>query len=271
MYAPEKNGIDLSSPKVGIIAGNGDLPDRLSDALRVQGIAPVVARLGLDFGVGQAGAIMAFFKSQSVTDLVMVGGLQRPNWLTLKVDGAGLRIVSRVLFRMLGDDGLLRVVRDALEDEGFRVHGVQRYMPELLAPNGLLGQISASIGTGDLARGLNAAKEHGARDMGQSVVMVDGKVEAFEKRDGTNALMRQMAGVSGCKILFKASKPQQDLDLDLPTIGRRTIDTAIQCGFNGIAVEAGRTLFLDRDYVVEQADRNGLFVIGLVSGEVSHD
>lgn len=271
MYAPEKVGIAPSLPKVGIIAGNGDLPDQLSSALRAQGIEPVVARLGVDFGVGQAGAIMAFFKNQSVVDLVMVGGLQRPNWLTLKVDGAGLRIVARVLFRKLGDDGLLRVVREALEGEGFHVHGIQRYMPNLLAPEGVLGRIVSPIDAHDLERGIAAAKEHGAKDLGQSVVMVDGNIQGFETRDGTNALMRQMASVTGCKILFKASKPQQDLDLDLPTIGRRTIDTAVQCGFSGVVVEAGRTLFLDRDYVLEEADRNGLFVIGLSSVEGSHD
>lgn len=266
MYAPEKDGIAHPHSVVGIIAGNGDLPDRLAARLTEQGFVPVIARLGGDFGVGQAGAIISYFKKMNVHDLVMVGGLQRPNWLTLKVDLAGLRIVSKFLFRKLGDDGLLRAVRGALESEGFRVQGVHRYMPELLAPFGQLGSVCAPLDVAawdrEVAAGLGAAKAHGARDLGQSVVFLDGHVFDLEDRGGTNALMRRAASARGRKILFKAAKPQQDLDLDLPTIGRRTIDTAIECGFSGIVVEAGRTLFLDRDYVIAQADRHGIFVFG---------
>ncbi|MCB1559004.1 MAG: UDP-2,3-diacylglucosamine diphosphatase LpxI [Alphaproteobacteria bacterium] len=251
---------------VGIIAGNGDLPLRLVKALERDGHGAVLLRLGVDYSVGQAGAIISFFKDKKIHDLVLVGGLARPNFLTLKVDRRGMQIVSKLLRRSLGDDALLRIIREELEADGFRVHGIHEFMPELLCPVGVLVS-----GKGDdfldefLSVGIKAAKEHGALDLGQSVILDarTGSVLAKEEKAGTNALMKSVARCEGLKVLFKASKPQQDYALDLPTIGEKTIEVAYQCGVSGIVVEAGATLIPDLDKVRSLCEAYGIFLYGV--------
>ncbi|HNQ92686.1 MAG TPA: UDP-2,3-diacylglucosamine diphosphatase LpxI [Alphaproteobacteria bacterium] len=253
-----------SPEKIGIIAGNGDLPDQLAAAIAADGDHPVIVRLGEDFSVGQAGSIINFFKAQNVGTLVMVGGLARPNWLNLKTDLKGLAIVLKVMFRCLGDDALLKVIRGELEREGFEILGVHHFMPDLLCPEGVLGKVVPNESQIEAIReGYKAAKDHGQADRGQSVIVCDGKVLAFEEKSGTNELIRSVAGAHGQKILVKVSKPQQDRDFDLPTIGPATVDAAVASGFHGIAVEALSTLVPNRDDVIRACDVAGLFFVGM--------
>lgn len=266
MCAAKENSV-IPLKKIGIIAGNGDLPQLLSARLVELGYSPVLLTLGTDFSVGQAGKILAFFKDQKISDLVLVGGLSRPNWFALKMDFKGLCIVSKLFWRILGDDALLKIVRREIEREGFSVRGIQEFMPELLAPSGVMGKIRPdkddlfSIGLG-----VKAVKQHGRNDKGQAVVVSGRSVLAKEGRFGTNALMKSVGHWGQGKILVKMSKPQQDDDLDLPTIGVRTVEAAYQNGFKGIVVEAGCTLIVELDCVTHKCDELGIFLIGVEEG-----
>lgn len=251
--------------KIGIIAGGGSLPVLLAGKLRREGAVAVTGLIGVDFGVGEAGKIIDFFKSQSVKKMVLVGSLRRPNWLALRTDWRGVKIISKILFRKVGDDALLKIIRRELEKEGFELLGIHELMPELLCPSGALGKtVPSEKMRHSIHKGLQAARQHGAADKGQSVIVdiVTGDVIAREGRSGTDALMRSVAGYEGQKILVKASKPQQDLALDMPTVGSGTIETARQCGFIGIVVEAGKTLIPDIDDAVILADQYGIFIWG---------
>ena len=261
MCPAEKNSL-----KVGLIAGNGDLPARLIRALEQQGGEVVPVYLGVDYSVGQAGAIISHFKEHQVTDLVMVGGLQRPNLLTLKVDKRGMQIVAKLLRRSLGDDALLRLIREELEADGFHIHGIHEYMPELLFPLGVhVVPENWNISEEFLRAGFSAAKEHGAQDLGQSIILdgLSGHVIAREDKRGTDFLMKSVARLDGIKILVKVSKPQQDHALDLPTIGMKTVAMAQACGISGIVVEAGATLSPDFEMVLNKCREQGIFLCGM--------
>lgn len=261
MCSTEKNSL-----KVGLIAGNGDLPARLIRALEQQGGEVVPVYLGVDYSVGQAGAIISHFKEYQVTDLVMVGGLQRPNLFRLKVDKRGMQIVAKLLRRPLGDDALLRLIREELEAEGFRIHGIHEYMPEILFPAGV-HVIPENWSASDeiLRAGFSAAKAHGAQDLGQSIILDghDGHVIAREDKRGTDFLIKSVAHLDGIKILVKVCKPQQDRALDLPTIGTKTVNIAQACGISGIVAEAGATLSPDFDDVINKCRDYGIFLCGM--------
>ncbi len=265
--------------KIGLIAGQGEIPPLLTSRWQQQGLTPVVVGLrGITpeqtltghisavFSIGQAGHILDFFKSHGVTKLVMVGGLQRPNFWTLRTDATGFSIVLKLLFRKIGDDTLLRIIRSAIEKYGIAVAGVHEFLPELLCPQGVLGHIQPTASDRQVIKeGLNAAKHHGAADKGQSVIINDHGVIGFEDVAGTNALIASCAGRDNA-ILVKVSKPQQDMALDMPTIGVSTVENAHRAGLKGIAVEAGKTIIMNRDAVIESCNRYGLFLIG-----ASHD
>lgn len=270
-----------SSQKIGLIAGHGDLPSLLIRKWEEAGLIPVIValhgftspevisgRISRFFSIGQAGGILRFLKSEGVTELVMVGGLKRPNFLTLRTDFVGLGIIIRLIFRRMGDDSLLKFIRSEIEKFGIQVVGVHKYLPEILCPHGVLGHIQPSVDDLKLiSKGYKIAKNHGAEDKGQSVVISpDGKL-GFESKYGTNALISSYKNSSG-HILVKVSKPQQDLALDMPTIGIKTVELAYQSGFKGIAVESGKTIILEQEKVISLCNEYRIFLIGMSLNDV---
>ncbi len=266
--------------KVGIIAGSGRPPALLAETLERQGHTPYIIALDgsaepelyqsrnhLLVPIGRAGRIIKWLRENGVTELVLSGALKRPEWAKLKVDPRGLMFVVKVALKSLGDDGLLRVVRNELEKDGFHLRGIHEFVPELLAPEGVIGQVlplPEDMGTIEL--GYNAAKEHGRQDKGQSVIVQQDTVLGLEGSDGTAALMTRAGKIKSVgrgPILVKVSKPQQDLAIDLPTIGLKTVESAHEWGYAGIAVEAGLTLIVDLENVKLLCDRYGMFILGL--------
>ena len=266
----------LPSKEIGLIAGQGSIPECLAARWESQGLTPVIVglkgitdpslyknRIAAEFSIGQAGHILNFFKSRGVTKLVMVGALKRPNFWTLRTDFVGMKIVAKLLFRRMGDDSLLRFIRREIEKFGISVVGVHDYMPELLCPAGVLTETHPTDDDLKLIQvGFVAAKQHGADDKGQSIVVNASGVCAVEGHHGTNTLISSCAGQPNA-ILVKVSKPQQDLALDMPTIGISTIRHAIDAGFKGIAIEAHKTIILDKEEVIALCIDNGLFLMGL--------
>ena len=264
------------SLKIGLIAGQGPIPERLVSRWEEQGHTPVIVglkditdsalfknRIAAEFKIGQAGHILNFFKQNDVKKIVMIGALRRPNFWTIIPDWEGITILAKLLMRRRGDDSLLRFVRAEIERYGLTVVGVQEFMPELLCPAGPLTQLHPTTDQLKMITvGFDAAKQHGANDKGQSVVVTPNAIAARETEKGTNALIDSCANMQNA-ILVKASKPQQDLALDMPTIGISTVDHIIKAGLKGIAVESGKTIIMDKDDVVRKCDDHGIFLIGL--------
>lgn len=262
--------------RLGILAGGGDLPRLLVDACRAHGIEPfVVAFKGQgDFGwllddishevikIGKAGRVMSALRAHDVRDVVMLGAIAKPSVAALAPDMTGLKFLAKYGYSALGDDGLLSALRQFLEGEGFALHGAHRFMPEMVVPSGVLGVHGVDDYAGDIEVGMAAALALGAQDKGQSVVMRAGAVIAREGRSGTDAMIAGADDGRGA-VLVKMCKPQQDRDLDLPTIGPATVRACLDQGFAGIAVHAGESFFVEREAAIALADEAGLFVIGV--------
>jgi len=137
-----------------------------------------------------------------------------------------------------------------------------------LAPEGVLGRLRPDAqALADIDHARRIARALGALDIGQAVVVQQGLVLGVEAIEGTDALLRRCAklrreGPGG--VLVKVEKPGQEQRADRPTIGPQTVALAVAAGLRGIAVEAGATIVLDRDEVVNAADRAGLFVVGIL-------
>ncbi len=267
-------------PKLGILAGGGILPARLIEHCRATGrpyfVVAFNGHCDVDtvrdaphgwFRLGAAGSIINALRANVARDLVMVGWIKRPRLRDLRPDWQGLRILAGIWRCFLGgDDALLRAVAKVLEGKGFRVCGIQEVMEGLLAPAGAFGRVSPdSAGARDVTEGMKAARDLGARDLGQAVLVRSGAVIAREGPDGTDAMLMQSAGLlaGGGGVLVKMRKPQQDMRIDLPSIGPDTVRLAVKLGLTGIAVEAGNALVVDFPEVVRAADEAGIFVVGV--------
>jgi hypothetical protein len=266
--------------RLGIVAGAGRLPQRLVESCRAAGRDVFVLALegaaepetvrGVPHAwcrVGAAAMGLALLRENNVTELVLAGGIRRPSLIALRPDWRAAKLFARIGYRALGDDGLLSAIVSELEQEGFRVLGVDQLLDGGSVVEGPLGKIHPDPQSeADIERGLHVARAIGALDIGQAVVVQQGLVLGVEAVEGTDELLRRCAalrreGPGG--VLVKVEKPGQERRADRPTIGLRTVVLGAETGLLGIAIEAGATIVLDRDEVIRAADRAGLFVVGI--------
>ncbi|MEE2761381.1 MAG: UDP-2,3-diacylglucosamine diphosphatase LpxI [Pseudomonadota bacterium] len=270
--------------KLGILAGGGDLPKRLARlcqttgrdyfivAFSEQADADLVVEAPHEWiALGAGGQILEALRREQVSEVVMAGHIKRPKLSELKLDAYGAKLLARIGYRMLGDNSLLSALAEALKKEGFSVRGADELETALLAPIGVLGAIVPNhAALKNITVGIKAARALGAEDLGQAVIVSGETVVARETQDGTDAMIQRVGGSSGKDgVLVKMKKPDQDRRIDLPTIGSSTVENAAAAGLSGIAVEAGATLVLDRENMVQKADTAGLFVIGVRASDWS--
>jgi DUF1009 family protein len=195
----------------------------------------------------------------------MAGTIRRPSAKDVRPDLWGVKFLAKTGAMALGDDGLVSALVKALESEGFEVIGADEIVPEYLVPVGLLGTISPTDDCkADIPYALSAARALGERDEGQAAVVHSSNIIAEERSDGTDALLHRLTetkNVGG--VLAKTLKPNQERRVDLPTIGKQTIENAHAAGLSGIVVEAGNAFFYEREEALALADNLGLFVIGV--------
>jgi DUF1009 family protein len=278
---------------LGIVAGGGSVPLHVADAAARAGRSVFILGIGdeADEGItayphaflqwGQIGRMQKIFNQHDIEDLVLVGNIRvRPDYRKLKLDMGAVRVVPKVISLLAnGDSNLLSGVISLLGDLGFKVVGAHEIAPDLVVGEGLMGRNAPDkAALRDIERAMQAARAIGLIDAGQAAVAVNGRVVALEAAEGTDAMLKRVAelrekgrlrwsGRSG--VLAKCAKPQQDLRVDMPTIGPKTVRAAIDIGLAGIAAEAGRVMVVDRQTVAAEAESNGIFVIGdLLRSEV---
>jgi hypothetical protein len=271
---------NLGANILGIVAGGGGLPRRLVEAcqqtgrevfvLALEGAADRETVADVPHAwcpIGAAGRGLALLRENQVRELVLAGGVRRPSLVSLRPDWRAAKFFARVGYRALGDDGLLSAVVAELEREGFRVIGPDQVLRAGLAAEGLFGRISPDAqAMADITHGTRVARVVGRLDIGKAVVVQQGMVLGVEAIEGTDELIRRCAGLrreGPGGVLVKVEKPGQEQRADRPTIGPTTVALAAEAGLRGIAVEAGATIVVDRDDVIDAADRAGLFVVGI--------
>lgn len=266
--------------KLGIIAGGGDLPRMVIDACRnndrdfhvfaLEGQADdaIVEGVSHDwYRLGAGGAALKRAHELKIREFVLAGSVRRPSFASLRPDMKTLAFIMRIGSKGFGDDGILRRVVDAIEEEGFKVIGPDSLLDEMTVGAGPLGkQAPDEAGEADIERGRAVLKAMSAADIGQAVIVQQGMVLGVEAIEGTDALIDRCAalrreGPGG--VLVKLPKQGQERRTDLPTIGPETVQRAIAAGLSGIAIAAGATIVISREAVVAAADEAGIFLVAI--------
>lgn len=276
----------MSSGALGIIAGGGDLPRAIAESAHASGRSVFVLRLmnltgdwaneyaNETFALGELGRAMKALKAHECSDVILAGNVQRPKFSEIKLDTRAMLAAPRVIAAALkGDDALLRSVVDMFEREGMRVVGAAEAAPNLIAKPGVMGRVKPSAeNESDIVLAFRVARAMGAFDVGQAAVVCAGLTLSVEAAEGTDATVARVAllpehirGTPGKLrgVLVKAPKPIQDRKTDLPVVGVETVRNAAKVYLAGIAIEAGGALIVDRAAVVAEADRLGLFLVGV--------
>jgi DUF1009 family protein len=267
--------------KLGLIAGNGKFPLIFAEQARKEGYSLVaVAHRGETLKeieglveevawiyVGQLGRMVRTFLRAGITEAVMAGGIQKVKFLeNFRPDLRGARFLARL--KSKDDDALLRGIADELETDGIKVLDSTLCLPEIVAAEGVLTRRSPRPAEwADIRLGFRVVKEIGRLGIGQTVVIKKQVVVAVEALEGTDAAIERGGKLAGSGfVVVKASKPQQDLRFDVPAVGIATIRRIHEMNGTALAVEAARTLLLEKDVLIKEADGFGISVLALRGG-----
>jgi DUF1009 family protein len=265
----------VAEKKLALVAGNGIFPVLVARGAKAAGVE-VVAVAHRDetdpaiedevaevvwVRVGELGRTIRIFVDAGCDHAVMAGGIGKVRALgAVRPDLRGAALLLKT--RTLKDDRLLRGIADELRKDGLPVVPSTRYLPELIPqPGPLTRKAPGRAASEDIALGRRVLAATASFEIGQSVVVKEGLVYALEAVEGTDAAIRRGAEAArGGAIVVKAAKPEQDLRFDVPAIGPDTIALMQEVGASVLAIEAGRTIVLERPAVVAAAEAAGIRV-----------
>jgi DUF1009 family protein len=262
---------------LGLIAGGNAYPLILAREARSAGVRRIVAAAFTGetdpkleelvdeiewMRVGQLGRMISFFEGKGVREAVMAGQIHPGNLFNLRPDLKALMLLGKL--RTRNAETIFGAIALELAKAGVTLLDATTHMQGYLAAHGVIagGKLSRRE-IDDVRFGFEIAKQVSALDIGQTVVVRHGTVLAVEAFEGTNEAIKR-GGALGRKdaVMVKVSKPRQDLRFDVPVIGLQTVEAAAGANIRVIAVEAGKTLLLDRDAMKEEAQRRGVTIAG---------
>ena len=270
--------IPIQGGRIGLIAGNGRFPIIFADNARKLGLfVSAVAHEGetepelerhVDrihwIKIGQLSKLIKAFKADGVQQAVMLGGIKKTHvFTTVRPDFRTLAMATRLAFWK--DDDILREFAAELEREGIAICESTFGLEGILVEEGALtSRQPTKKEWEDIRYGWDVAQEIGRLDIGQCVVIKDRVVVAADAVEGTDGAIKRGGELAKeGAVVVKRCKPQQDLRFDLPAIGPRTIEVMASVKAAVLAVEAGRTVMLDRDMVIQKAQEAGIVLIGI--------
>lgn len=288
---------DRQPERIGILAGWGRLPIIVAKTLKDRGhsvhclgyhnhVDPEMKKICDTFdtvGICRFGKKVRYFRKHNVTRATMVGKLfkthlfEKFGWLKNLPDVLFLRyyyphFITRKKNR--ADDTLLSTATTIFSDHGITMLPATELVPGLLIKQGTLTNRSLSnYQISDVQFGWQMAKEMGRLDVGQTVVVKGRAVIAVEAIEGTDECIRRAGQLcsSGGFTVVKVAKPEQDMRFDVPTIGVGTLKTIHEAGGSVLAVEADKTILLDREEVQKYADRYKIAVVAVDPGMIEQN
>jgi hypothetical protein len=265
-------------PRYAIIAGNGRFPLLALENARREGHEVIVVAIeneaspGLAqyasslhwINIGQLGKLIEILKREAVQEVMMTGQVKHvslfsgitPDWRMLKLLAS---------LKEKNTAALIGGVARALREEGIELVDSTRLLKSLLALEGPLTRRKPDKAEeGDIRYGRRVASVLASVDIGQSVAISEKACVAAEAMEGTDAMLRRAAALTNGKPLrlVKASRGRAHLLFDVPVVGLATIDTMIETQTTALALDAGRTLLLDKDEMLKRANDAKLSIVG---------
>lgn len=262
---------------IGLIAGEGRFPILFAEEARRMGHQVVVfgfkgvtdpelerhAHSVHYIKLGQLNHPIELLKKEGVSRVIMAGKVQHRSIYDIQPDWRTVKVLARLKDRRT--DTVLKAVAEELAKDGIELISSATYLSHLLAPEGVLTQKKpASAQEADIELGWKAAKALSGLDIGQTVVLSEGAVVALEGMEGTDACIlraRDLVPRDVPLTVVKVAKPGQDFRFDLPVLGLDTIEILKKARVQVLAVEAGKTLLLDRTRLLKELDQNGICLI----------
>ena len=267
----------MTTTKIGIIAGEGKMPVYIARNAAARGVEVFVvgikgnasaadypsARVFEPLRLGQMGACIRFFKNHGVTQVIMAGRVKHTSiFSNLMPD---LRTASALAkLKSMQTKNILAGVISEFKKDGLEFVSSASFLENFLPPAGVLSARKPSAEEQQaIDFGFQTAKQIAAMDIGLTCVVSQNAVIAVEGMEGTDRcirrageLVREGAQKKSAVAVVKVARPDQDNRYDLPVIGKGTIESVAEAGFNVLAFEAEKTLVMDLEEVVKLADKH---------------
>ena len=262
---------------LGIIAGNGVYPRLLAESARKAGVRKIVAAAFTDetdpvlvqhvdliewMRVGQLNRLLKFFNEHKVHHAIMAGQIAPKNLFDLRPDWKALLLLGKLKER--NAESIFAAIANELTRIDVELLPATTFLEDCLVPAGLIAGAKLSRREEeDVHLGWKIAKEIARLDIGQTVIVKNGTVVVVEAFEGTNEAIRR-GGVLAREgaVIVKVAKPNQDMRFDVPVIGRETISVAAEAKIRVIALEASRTLLLEKQDVILAAQNAKISLFG---------
>jgi len=264
--------------RYGMIAGNGRFPllaleaaRRLGDEVVVIAIkeeaSPEIEKLAAGcywISLGQLSRLIEILKEEKLSDVMMAGQVKHVSiFSAIQPDLRLFKLLAALKGK--NTDALIGAVAKVLADEGIRLADSTLLLKPLLAGVGVLTKRKPSEDEEkDIDYGRRIANALAGHDVGQSAAICERACVAVEAMEGTDAMLRRAASLVNGKPLrlVKVSRRRGHLLFDVPVAGSATIEVMKETGTTALAVDAGRTLLLDRDEMLQTANASGITIIG---------
>ena len=220
--------------------------------------------------IGQLGKAISILKKNRCKKIIFAGRVNKPNFSKVKFDLKALYYLPKIIKESTkGDAPILKVIIKIFKNEGFKIIKSTFFNPELVLTKGNYTKIRPNnLNKKDISRGKNIVTDLKESNIGQAVVVRNGHVFAIEGSDGTDAMLHRAAILlkrfilekKKEGILLKFPKRNQDLRIDLPTVGIKTINRCEKIGLKGIVVKANQNIFLDKSKCINLANKKRMFI-----------
>ncbi|MDD5196576.1 MAG: UDP-2,3-diacylglucosamine diphosphatase LpxI [Candidatus Omnitrophota bacterium] len=265
--------------KIGLIAGNRKFPLLFCEAARSKGYSVVAVAIKGEsssrinkladkvywLSLSEFKRLVEIFQAEGVKKIVMAGQVSPARLFSKEVKRSQdlQQILSSIKNKKA--DTIFGVIAQKLENAGLELLNSATFMEGLLPEKGTLTQVQPDSAVWeDVYFGFELAKAVGALDIGQTVAVKDQAIVAVEALEGTDNLIRRAGKIARAGItVIKVAKPSQDMRFDIPVIGLKTIQILIKAGAKCLAIEADKTLFIDRQAAVKLADKKGLAIVSV--------
>ena len=267
MEALHNSTIELTSP-IGIVAGNGRFPLEIAENARARGLSVISVAIKDEADprieelserctwvrLGQLGKLVKSLANAGVHQVAFAGGVKRVNFVTgFSMDWRAIKMLSKL--KSFNDDSILRGIIGEIESSGMQVIAASTLLDKSVPKPGIITRRHLTQSERDDARiGWEAARAIGNLDIGQSVIVRNKTVIAVEAVEGTDATIMRAGDVRGDGgVLIKLAKSIQDLRIDLPAVGVKTIELMHQNRLTALVIEAGRSIMLEPQEVLQKA------------------
>ena len=260
---------------IGLIFGDTEFPKEILKKIKIDKIKYLIIDLSKSnkfkkdkksfaVSIGQFGKIINILRENNCKKVLFAGKVNKPNFSKLKLDFKGIYYISRIVkASKLGDAAILKEIIKILAQNNIKTENSLKYNPELSLARGNYSKIKPNKQDQlDIKIAIKTLNNLGQYNFSQAVVVRNKKVISIEGKDGTKKMLERCKNKKFINhgVLVKFPKKKQDLRVDLPTIGLKTIIQCKTAGLKGIVIKSKQHVFLDKNKCIKFANKNKIFI-----------